>query len=389
MADDTIAISKVEYAAGKVLVHWVDGHESRFHPLWLRDNCHCEHCGNRAGGLKQNSLLDIATNIQPISTEITGSSLKIKWRPDGHVTRFEESWLRAHCYAESQRTARQHKPKLWDHRLKPLPKIAYEDFIGKEKSQFVLLKKVRDYGFSIIKGVPPNEDAFLNTLALIGFVKETNYGKISHLVARAGPPKTLSDSKHGIPMHTDECYRHANPGMLAFLCLSASEAEEGATLLADGFAVATHLRDTDRKSFDFLTRIPMTSRRLHPNEVDLCTQSPVIAVDFEGRIQGVRYNERSAAPLDLPEYLIESAYEALRAWLRISRDKRFLVRYLLCPGDLLVFDNQRVLHGRESFAGNRHLLYCQLDLDEPHSRVRILAERLGLSNEDLLTHRGV
>ena len=159
-------------------------------------------------------------------------------------------------------------------------------------------------------------------------------------------------------------------------------------MLADGFAIASHLRESDPESFDFLTHVPMVSRRFHPGEMDLRSQRPVISVDFEGRLQGVGYAERSAMPLDLPEEMIEPAYRALGAWLRLTRDERFSVKFLLQPGDLLVFDNQRVLHGREEFGGARHMLYCQLDLDEPHSRLRVLADRLGVPRQDLLTHRG-
>ena len=115
--------------------------------------------------------------------------------------------------------------------------------------------------------------------------------------------------------------------------------------------------------------------------------SPVISVDYRGQIQGIRYNERSAAPMDLPGELVQPAYRALGKWLALTRDASFQVRIHMSPGDAIVFDNQRVLHGRDTFNGHRHLLYAQLDLDEPHSRARVLSRRLG-HQETILTHRG-
>ncbi len=122
--------------------------------------------------------------------------------------------------------------------------------------------------------------------------------------------------------------------------------------------------------------------------MDLRSASPVISVDFEGQIQGVRYNERSAAPMDLPAHQISIAYQALKAWLRLTRDPSYQIRIQLQPGDVIVFDNQRVLHGRDEFSGSRHLLYAQLDLDEIHSRNRILSARHRRHGHLINTHRG-
>ena len=49
------------------------------------------------------------------------------------------------------------------------------------------------------------------------------------------------------------------------------------------------------------------------------------------------------------------------------------------PGDLHVFDNQRVLHGRTEFDPTnceRHLQQCSINRDEFHSNLRTLAHQL-------------
>ena len=102
----------------------------------------------------------------------------------------------------------------------------------------------------------------------------------------------------------------------------------------------------------------------------------------------MRFSERSAAPLDLPDELIMPMYQALRVWLGLLKEPVNRIRVLLQPGDFVAFDNQRVMHGRETFSGNRHLLYCQLDLDELHSRARVLEQRLGIAPAGLGMHRG-
>ena len=48
-------------------------------------------------------------------------------------------------------------------------------------------------------------------------------------------------------------------------------------------------------------------------------------------------------------------------------------RYLMQPGDLLLFDNERVLHGRAGESiGERHLQGCYADRDGLKSTLAVL-----------------
>jgi gamma-butyrobetaine dioxygenase len=56
------------------------------------------------------------------------------------------------------------------------------------------------------------------------------------------------------------------------------------------------------------------------------------------------------------------------------------IRSAFAPGDLVMFDNRRVLHGRDSFdpqGGQRHLQGCYVDRDDVYSRLRILQRPTG------------
>ncbi len=75
------------------------------------------------------------------------------------------------------------------------------------------------------------------------------------------------------------------------------------------------------------------------------------------------------APSDIPR-----AYESLRVFAEMARDPRFQLTYPFRPGDLVGFDNRRILHGRDSFesGGTRHLRGCYADHDDLFSRLRVL-----------------
>jgi gamma-butyrobetaine dioxygenase len=58
------------------------------------------------------------------------------------------------------------------------------------------------------------------------------------------------------------------------------------------------------------------------------------------------------------------------------RSSRFQIAYRLKAGEMAVFDNRRVLHGRQSFnpnTGLRHLRGCYVDRGEFQSRIRVLS----------------
>jgi gamma-butyrobetaine dioxygenase len=75
-------------------------------------------------------------------------------------------------------------------------------------------------------------------------------------------------------------------------------------------------------------------------------------------------------------------FRARKAFDHLLRSPQFEVRFLLEPGDLMMMDNRRLLHGRTAFdprEGLRHLQGCYIDLDGPRSLYRVLRRRLGSS----------
>ena len=52
-----------------------------------------------------------------------------------------------------------------------------------------------------------------------------------------------------------------------------------------------------------------------------------------------------------------------------------MIEFRLAAGEMLVFSNQRLMHGRTAFdpsASKRHIRSCHVDLDEFYSSLRIL-----------------
>jgi len=75
------------------------------------------------------------------------------------------------------------------------------------------------------------------------------------------------------------------------------------------------------------------------------------------------------------EALIDPMYAALGTLWRMLRDPRYHLDLRLEAGDLIAYDNNRVLHGRAAFdvrTGERHLQGCYLNAEDLASRQRLL-----------------
>ncbi len=76
-------------------------------------------------------------------------------------------------------------------------------------------------------------------------------------------------------------------------------------------------------------------------------------------------------------------YQAARQRLsQLFEDAQFESKFKLAAGELMMFDNNRVLHGRTAYdpqEGRRHLQGCYIDRDAPKSKLRVLKRKLGVS----------
>jgi gamma-butyrobetaine dioxygenase len=162
------------------------------------------------------------------------------------------------------------------------------------------------------------------------------------------------------------------PQLQLIHCLEAA-AEGGESIVVDGFFAAERLRREQPEAFALLTRHAVPFRYVEKGAVDIQTRAPLIELNSEGELRAVRYNNRSAAPFDLPEDVMRPYYRAYRRFGRLLHDPQATVGFRLRAGDLFIVDNQRVLHGRRGFAGGRrHLQGAYADKDGLLSKLRVL-----------------
>jgi alpha-ketoglutarate-dependent taurine dioxygenase len=371
-------IRRLSAAPDMLTIEWADGRTSEFASLWLRDNRPEDrdaHSGQR--------FVDIADlPEQPcISSAVNeNGTVRIQWDGEPRAASFGLDWLAVHAFGRSPR-----RPELQvRHWLEGAALDARRDFAWMSLEQaraepavrLAWLTRLLQDGLAFFEGVPATEAAILEAMPLIGRVLETNYG-LTFDVRSVAQPENLAYSDLGLGLHTDNPYREPVPGFQALHALLPSH-EGGESLFADGFALAEHLRSSAPEAFARLTTTPVPFH-YRSRDADLYAERPLIQLSSRGEVTAVHYNSRSIAPLDLAAREARVFYGAYRQFALLMRAARLQLRTRLGSGMLVVFDNQRILHGRTAFSSARHARHlrgCYLTRDSVYSETALLRRRL-------------
>lgn len=378
-------IVDAHHSDGMVTVIFEDGSNSTFHSIWLRDNCRCEHCGEPVIGRRTSRLTDFPPDIRPTSVAANmPQTLTIIWDHEAHESRYDAAWLKQHAYDTAEaRQAKRCRPILWDKVFLKEPPIVASDRAATKQGLYDVLTTVRDFGICFISGgsAAPGE---MEALALrFGHLQESNFGRVLNL--RIDPSqRSIANSFQALPLHTDEPYRASPPGILIFHCVKVDPERGGRSEFLDGFKIATILRDEDPEAFNALVQNRQAWRRHFDGDVDISAQFPMITLDEFGDLAGFRLNDRVGSPLSIPPDQVEPYYRGYRRLVELSADPQFIISRRLQPGDIAIFDNHRVLHGRAAFDlhSERHLQWGSVKRGDMYSSLRILADGLGLERED-------
>ncbi|SDL18188.1 gamma-butyrobetaine dioxygenase [Franzmannia pantelleriensis] len=224
------------------------------------------------------------------------------------------------------------------------------------------------YGYIVLYGVPTDPERILQVGSHFGYVKETNFGRYFEVYSRPNG-NDLAYRSVALGPHTDNPYRNPVPGIQLLHCL-VNETSGGLSTLADSLKVLEQLREETPEGYELLKTTSVRFRFVDAG-TELVTHRTMIQTDDDGHPTGVHYSPRlDALPLlsDAQTRLFHRARQRLGELLT---DPAYEVRFTLDAGELMLFDNSRVLHGRTSYdtnEGHRHLQGCYLDTDGPRER---------------------
>uniref|UniRef100_A0A1A8HL16 gamma-butyrobetaine dioxygenase n=1 Tax=Nothobranchius korthausae TaxID=1143690 RepID=A0A1A8HL16_9TELE len=362
-------------------VEWEDGGQSLYPFTWLRDNCQCPLCTLKSAQARLLLLadLDIHTGVDVVEVS-NDNKVSVVW-PDQHISVFDAEWLKKRCFSTAARQAMQeelflNKRYYWDAKLR-IPTADYQEVLHDDKAALAWLLALRRVGMVYLKGAPAERGHVARLAERIGYLRLTFYGH-TWQVQDKPMANNVAYTSGKLSLHTDYPALHFPPGVQFLHCINQA-VKGGESEVVDGFHVAEQLQREDPEAFRTLTSLYVDFTDTGTDYCDFMLQSKnrIIDVDSEGRVTRINYNNATRdAVLDLPLHQVQSFYRALKVFVDIMNRPENGVHYTMEPGDIVTFDNWRLLHGRRRYVSRpdrlRHLEGAYLDWDEVMSRLRVL-----------------
>ena len=351
-----------------VTAELADGRRVTLHVLALRDLCPCPDCRHPVSGQRLFETASVLPRTRASAVAVSDEgTLLLDWE-NGHRSIFDAAELAA--VAAPQAAAPQRT--LWDASLgSALPWHTWGEVASEDGALALWLRDAAELGFSLLRGVPPIDGAVADVAERFGAVRETNYGRIFD-VRVAVDATNLADTALPLSPHTDNPYRRPTPTLQLLHCV-ASDVAGGETVLVDGFAIVGRLAAAEPHQLALLARTPIRYAYRDAG-AELATDVSVVTLNGDGVPIGLHLNNRSKGVPAGPPERVEEWYEAYLALLALVDDPAQQVVLRLEAGDLVLFDNERILHGRTGFAsgGTRHLQGCYADRDGLLSTLAVL-----------------
>jgi len=373
----TVLPVELTVSESELLITWEDGHRSCFPLIMLRDFSPDLVTFSLQTREQNISILDIPDSLSVTEAEICDDGfISLKWLPECLVSRYHPGWLRVHCPTDPKPQFTLPDIKLWPWGLTHIPVSVPADQIQQPAGMTTWLNGIHRDGAARITGLPQEPAALADVVTAIGPVRESNFGSFFEVISRPDADSNAYTAQALAP-HTDLATREYQPGLQFLFCL-ANQTTGGDNILVDGYAVADMLKQTSPDDYELLssTLIPFMSRGL---DTEYRYHAPLLEHDRHGKICTIRFTYWLRSPMSGNQQKIAAFYRAYRRFHEIVNDPANQIRFRLQPGDLIGFDNRRVLHGRTSFdpeSGDRWLRGCYLDREELESRLRILSRNL-------------
>jgi len=374
---------KVADAGKSIILQRKDGSILRYHSTWLRDNALDSKTRDPKNRQRLITLSDIPkdTVIKSAILDRKGENISLTFFPESKKVSFSSNWLERYAYDVEKKNLKgwiSPTLKIWNSSiLKTIPTIDYK--VAKSDRALFLkwMKSLHEYGFAKITGGGKESGEIIKIADLIGYIRETNYGKFFDVKLEVNAVN-LAYTNLGLQAHTDNPYRDPVPTMQILYCLQNS-ASGGDSKVVDGFKAAILLKDKNQKYFDLLSKYCARFEYNGDEKTHLESRRPMIELSPDGEIIAIRFNNRSTAPItDVPYRDMENYYKAYREFSEIINESSMSVNFKLKPGEGFIVDNTRVLHSRSEYSGlgNRWLQGCYVDKDGLLSKISTLSKKV-------------
>ncbi|MEC8560405.1 MAG: TauD/TfdA family dioxygenase [Planctomycetota bacterium] len=223
-----------------------------------------------------------------------------------------------------------------------------------------LLEMVLRFGYARIHGVRPDQSSLRELVARFSGT-DPAIQRPMVIEEEVAPGSEAPHSCAGPEPHVDRPYLDSMPRYLLQLCTRDSLAGSD-LVLVDGMNAAQTLAMEQPMMAAELSRWPMLFSR---EGTDFSYQAlmPILETGADGSFRRITFNDRASVDFMCPDDRLQACSEGFDHLARILEREGLQHRFRVQPGDLVIIDNHRVLHGRtaSSAPGERTLLVGHLE----------------------------
>ena len=362
---------KIQLSKNKVFIE-NQGSKSEIHPFWLRERVNGETFVDFSTQQRLFDPTSLTKEIKIDNINLSDQFLEITFS-DGTFAKFKiNDILKEFHNIDDVKNINKVK---WDSSLRNLNNFQYKENIFEDKVMFDALQNFYEYGFIIFKNVPVKNNFIVNFANSIGSIRRTNFGEFFNVLSKPNP-NDLAYTSLPLAPHTDNPYRNPVPCIQMLHCIE-NEVNGGFSTLVDGFTVTEILKEDFPEYYEILTK---TKVRFQFVDKDIVLEdwAEMIQLDDQGELKQVRFSPRlDFVPL-MNKKNLDLYYSARNKISEFYNSDKYRIEFKLVPGDLLMMDNHRLLHGRTSFnpnEGKRFLQGCYIDYDSTQGKLKHLKRK--------------
>ncbi len=363
---------KIELHNNKVLFNNGSSSEE-IHPFWLRERVSNEEYFDNYTQQRKFDPTCLKTDISIKSANINNDFLEIDFN-DGVNFKLEIDKI-IQEYSKDDFFIQSLKKEKWNSTFVNFEKYNYTDDLFESRIMYDLLIKFYKYGFVIFKNVPTNDNFIVKFANSIGSIRRTNFGEFFNVKSLPNP-NDLAYTSLPLAPHTDNPYRNPVPCIQLLHCI-INEVTGGFSTLVDGYTVTEDLKNKFREYYDILTKVKVKFKFID-KDVILEGWSELIKLDENKKFKQVKFSPRLDFVPILKKKELDLYYKARNKISEMYNSDEYRIEFKLMPGDLLMMDNYRLLHGRTEFdtnEGSRFLQGAYIDFDSTEGKLRHLKRK--------------
>ncbi len=339
------------------------------HPVWLRERTAEEGMIDEGSAQRLYAPSDIDVSLEVVELAARDTATTVTWS-DGHTQTVDHAWLAQELGWEPAPTDIPW-PTGWSVEPNPFPRLPWPEE-GDDEAVAAALDSFWIHGFVVFTGTPTDVGSLESIAGRFGPVRATNFGLLFDVYSKP-QPVDLAYTPIELKAHTDNPYRTPVPGVQFLHCI-VNDATGGESTLVDGLAASNDFAEMNSEGHRALTDTMVTYKYQYGDE-HIVGRAPIIETDRNGYFAGIRNSDRVdfVDPVD-PDQL-DVFYRARADLRKLLNNPARRATFLLSAGDVMMMNNRRLLHGRNSFeltTGMRHLQGCYIELDGPEMLSRKL-----------------